>query len=70
MFEELQYKVAQNEMLKKVQDQIAFEEMWGARHDPLKYLPVELAESVLQYVPFRDLRHVFFLSLPLPCLTY
>lgn len=58
MFEELQYKVAQNEMLKKVQDQIAFEEMWGARHDPLKYLPVELAESVLQYVPFSELMYV------------
>ena len=54
-------------MLKEVQDKIAIEEVWGTRRDPLNYLPVELVESILHYLPFRELMYVF-LHLLLPCL--
>lgn len=48
-------------MLKEVQDRIAIEEVWGTRRDPLNYLPFELVESILHYLPFRELMYVFFI---------
>lgn len=57
-------------MYKEAQDRVVAGEVRDTRSDPLRCLPVELAELILQYVPFRDLMYVFFLSLPLPCLTY
>lgn len=47
-------------MFKKVQDRVALREVRDTRRDPLDHLPVELAESILQYLPFHDLMYVFF----------
>ena len=47
---------------KEVQDRVALREVRDTRRDPLKYLPVELAEPILQYLPFGELMYVFSAS--------
>lgn len=54
------------ETYKKVQDRVALKEVQNTtRCDPLRCLPAELGESILEFVPFRDLMYVLFFSLPL-----
>ena len=53
-----------NKMFKKVHDRIISSDAQDTSCDPLKSLPVELAESILQCLTFQDLMHVF-LHLPL-----
>ena len=60
-YEEL--KQTLNKMFKKVYDRVMSSNVQDSSCDPLKSLPVELAESILQYLSFQDLIYVF-LHLP------
>ena len=52
-----------NKMFKKVQDRVALRGAPDIKSDPINHLPVELVESILQYLSFRDLMYVFLLPL-------
>ena len=53
-----------NKMLKKVHDRVLLRDVQNTSCDPLKSLPAELVESILQWLTFQDLMYVF-LHLPL-----
>lgn len=52
-------------VFEKVQDRLSLRGLPDTRSDPLSYLPVELAESILQHLPFKELMCVFLFP-PLP----
>ena len=56
-----EHKQTLNKMFKKVHDRVMSQDN---SCDPLKSLPVELAESILQCLTFQDLMYVF-LHVPL-----
>ena len=60
-YEEL--KQTLNKMTKKVHNRVMSSDVQDTSCDPLKRLPVELAESILQCLTFQDLMYGF-LHLP------
>lgn len=46
-------------MHEEVRDRVELRAVRDTRCDPLRRLPVELVESILQYVPFRGVMYVF-----------
>ena len=60
-YEEL--KQTLNQMTKMVHDRVISSDVQDTSCDPLKHLPVELVESILQCLTFQDLMYVF-LHLP------
>ena len=53
-----------NKMFKKVHDRVMSRDVQDTSCDPLKSLPAELVELILQWLTFQDLMYVF-LHLPL-----
>ena len=58
-----EFKQTLNKMFKMVHDRVMSSGVQDTSCDPLKRLPVELAESILQCLTFQDLMYVF-LHLP------
>ena len=58
-----EFKQTLNKMFKKVHDKVISSNVQDTSCDPLTRLPIELAESILQYLTFQDIMYVF-LHLP------